>query len=157
VSEELPLPVDQLLAGFDFAQANAAAADSHRRELESVLLGFVGVVDSLHALEQRCRDLSESGLEHIPARAAAIIVKQALQALQRAGATPMNCIGQPLDLALHEVVDVRSVPGVAADTIVEEVERGYVWRNRTLRQAKVVIAGGHGIPEVPADPLGAET
>lgn len=136
--------IDELLAGFDLARSASAAAAAHRREMETLLLSFLEVLDSLQALEARARELESADNPRISVRAVTTIVKQAAQALEQAGAIPMNCEGQPLDLVLHEVVEVRRSDDMTPDTVVEEILRGYLWHNKTLRLARVAIAGDQG-------------
>jgi molecular chaperone GrpE len=133
--------MSNLLAAFDFAQASAAAETAHRQEMETLLLAIIEVIDSLQTLDTHYGDLAGSGGARVPIRGTGVIVKQALKAITEAGVVPMNCTSQPVDLLFHEVIEVRPAAGVAADTVLEEVQRGYVWRNKVLRHAKVVIAG----------------
>jgi molecular chaperone GrpE len=133
--------MSNLLAAFDFAQASAAAETAHRQEMEMLLLAIIEVIDSLQTLDAHYGDLAGTTGARIPIRGTGIIVKQALKAIAQAGVVPMNCTGQPLDLLFHEVIEVRSAANAAADTVLEEILRGYVWRNKVLRHAKVVIAG----------------
>jgi molecular chaperone GrpE len=140
-SNQDPFASVDLLAAFDFAQASSAADNTHKREMESLLLGFIEVIDSLRTLEMHFGELATTTTARIPVRGTSLIVKNALKVIGDAGVTPMNCAGQPLDLLRHEVVEVRPAPGIAPDTILEEIQSGYLWRNRVLRLAKVAIAG----------------
>jgi molecular chaperone GrpE len=139
--EEPSLRIDRLLSDFDLARANAEAAAAQKREMETLLLALIEVIDSLQILERRCRELADSSGLPIPVRSIAIMTRQALKAIEQVGAAPMNSVGGPLDLQRHEVAEVRAAAGVAADTVLEEIQRGYFWREKTIRQAKVVIAG----------------
>ena len=138
--DELSSAAERLLAGFDFARATAASDEAHRREIEGLLRGFLNVVDSLEALERHTRDLADASLHKTIAR----IVTQVHGMLEQAGVERLDSVGTALDLNNSEVIDVRADGGVADDTIVEEIVRGYRWRNRLLRQAKVVIGTSSG-------------
>ena len=61
-------------------------------------------------------------------------------ALEREGLSAIKSVGQKLDLTCHEVVDVREDPSVEDNTIVEEVEKGYQYKDRILRDSKVIVA-----------------
>jgi molecular chaperone GrpE len=63
-----------------------------------------------------------------------------LKALDKADVEPMNAAGMPLDLERHEVLAVRVDPSVPEDTVLEEALRGYLWKQRLLRRARVVIS-----------------
>ena len=57
--------------------------------------------------------------------------------LERAGVTPIEAVGQPFDPALHEAVD--TVPGSAADTVVDVYQTGYRLGQGLLRPAMVKV------------------
>ncbi len=57
--------------------------------------------------------------------------------LERAGVAPIEAVGQPFDPALHEAVE--SVPGTAADTVVDVYQPGYRLGQSLLRPAMVKV------------------
>ena len=57
--------------------------------------------------------------------------------LERAGVAPIEAVGQPFDPAQHEAVE--SVPGTAADTVVEVYQPGYRLGQSLLRPAMVKV------------------
>jgi molecular chaperone GrpE (heat shock protein) len=72
-------------------------------------------------------------------------------ALEQAGVSFMNCVGQAFDPVKHEAVEVRVTSDVEEHTILEEVVRGCEWRGEVLCYAKVVVASstprGSDIPD----------
>jgi molecular chaperone GrpE len=52
----------------------------------------------------------------------------------------LNCVGQKVDLDVHEVVEYRPSADHPNDTVVSERQKGYVFRGKPLRDAKVVVA-----------------
>jgi len=138
--DDVTAATDRLLAGFDFARAAAVAEDAHRAEVERLLRGFLDVVDSLDALLAWSGSLEESEAATTRVRTIERIRDQALRVLESGGVTPIVSTGSPVDLTCSEVVEVRGTPGVPEDTVVEEVVRGYRWRDRLLRRARVAIS-----------------
>jgi molecular chaperone GrpE len=57
--------------------------------------------------------------------------------LERAGVAPIEAVGQPFDPAQHEAVE--SVPGTAADTVVDVYQPGYRLGQSLLRPAMVKV------------------
>jgi molecular chaperone GrpE len=49
--------------------------------------------------------------------------------------------GQPFDPSYHEAVAMVPNPEAEADTVVAEVQKGYLYRDQLLRPAKVHVAG----------------
>lgn len=69
-----------------------------------------------------------------------LIHRDFLTALERLGVRPFRAIGEPFDPARHEAVGRVEREDVADQTVVEEVLRGYLFRERVLRPAQVVVA-----------------
>jgi molecular chaperone GrpE len=136
--------LDKILEGLDFARLSEAREEQARRDRERLLLRLVDVADALRALSSHCRDLVEAGHREVPSRSAELILRQLLAVLAEAGVRPMEAAGRPVDLELHEVVAVRAEPGAEEDSVLEELVFGYLWNDRPLRRAKVVIAAAEG-------------
>jgi molecular chaperone GrpE len=66
-------------------------------------------------------------------------------ALTAAGVREINPVGQPFDPNKHEALSlVPAKPGVAPDTVLEVVQKGYELNERLLRAAKVLVARAGG-------------
>jgi len=63
-----------------------------------------------------------------------------LKILERFGMVQMRTVGQVVNLDIHDVVEYRVSPNHPADTVIAERQKGYVFNNRLLRDAKVVVA-----------------
>lgn len=83
-----------------------------------------------------------------------LIHKDFLKALERVGVRPFSALGERFDPQRHEAVGrVEGRPGVPDQTVVDETLRGYLFHDRVLRPAQVVVAVEPGEPPVdPADP-----
>ncbi len=67
-------------------------------------------------------------------------VQRVERVLQQQGLEPIPAVGQPFDPEQMEVVDVVHDSGEPANQVVEEVRRGYLWRDRVFRYAQVRVA-----------------
>jgi molecular chaperone GrpE len=66
-------------------------------------------------------------------------------ALTAAGVREINPVGEPFDPNKHEALSlVPATPGVAPDTVLEVVQKGYELNERLLRAAKVLVARADG-------------
>lgn len=65
-------------------------------------------------------------------------------ALAASGIREIAPKGEPFDPAKHEALSLVPAPGVAANTVVEVVQKGYELNERLLRAAKVIVARGEG-------------
>jgi molecular chaperone GrpE len=66
------------------------------------------------------------------------------EALAAAGIREINPVGEPFDPNKHEALSLVPAPGIAANTVLEVVQKGYELNDRLLRAAKVLVARGDG-------------
>jgi molecular chaperone GrpE len=74
----------------------------------------------------------------------ALIQRQLVEALVRSGLEPLEDVGAAFDPERHEAVATTAEPGVPPGTILQVFERGYRFRGRLLRPARVRVAAGEG-------------
>ncbi len=63
-----------------------------------------------------------------------------LKVLGRFGVTPINSVGERFDPAFHHAVLEEEAPEVEDQTVLKELQKGYLLQNRLLRPAMVVVA-----------------
>ena len=68
--------------------------------------------------------------------------KQLQTFLQKAGVTPIETLGKDFDPNFHEAIGHSDDPAYSANTVAEEVQRGYLMHDRVLRPALVKVAQG---------------
>ncbi|MEX0765245.1 MAG: nucleotide exchange factor GrpE [bacterium] len=105
----------------------------------SLLNVILTVVDNLdRALEHADKDgRAESILEGIR-----MTHRQVTELLQSMGVRSIDTIGKPFDPRFHEAVDVASsgAHSVEPGTVVEELQKGYLFNGEVLRPARVRVA-----------------
>ncbi len=69
-----------------------------------------------------------------------MIYQHFLNILEAEGVKPIKAVGQQFDYNLHEAILMAEREGVEAGTILEEVQKGYVYKDRVIRHAKVIVA-----------------
>jgi molecular chaperone GrpE len=69
-----------------------------------------------------------------------IIHQKLLALLEREGVRAVSSIGKKFDPELHEAVAVATHTAVERGTIIDELRRGYLWKNELLRPAQVRVA-----------------
>lgn len=103
----------------------------------------------LHRLYRSYQERSRTAarkLDRVPQFLASVLTGYAmsLQRLQRAleqqGLEPIECLGEPFDPETMEVVEVVHEAGRSGSEVIEEVRRGYLWRNKVFRCALVRVA-----------------
>lgn len=108
------------------------------RGRQDLLLRFLEVVDNFQRalMPQVMASADADGLR----RGLELISRQLDNLLAQEGVEPIQAVGNPFDPHLHEAVAVWESPGVEADTVTDEMQKGYLYRGEVLRPARVRVA-----------------
>ncbi len=105
---------------------------------ESLIRDMLPTVDNL-----------ERALEHEPEGDVSVFMegvdmtlKGLLSTLEKAGLTPIKSVGETFDPNLHEAMVMEASKEVPEQCIIREFERGYYYKDRLLRAAKVIVSKG---------------
>jgi len=69
-----------------------------------------------------------------------MILKNFEKLLDEEGIEPIQAEGERFDPYKHEVMLVREDKNVPENTVIEELEKGYMFKNKILRPAKVMVS-----------------
>lgn len=101
-----------------------------RNRAMSVVRNFLSVADAI-----------DSALSHAPDDAGIQAMSRAMAAaFEQAGVKKIDAVGQPLNPQLHNAIQVIDAPDAAPNTIVQEMQPGYMFDDAVLRTAMVVVA-----------------
>ena len=70
----------------------------------------------------------------------AMIYKQLEDALANANITSIECVGLEFNPNLHNAVAHEEIEGKAENTIVEELQKGYKYKDKVIRPSMVKVA-----------------
>ena len=71
-----------------------------------------------------------------------LIRQNLLDQLKQQQVVPMLSLGQPFDSQRMYAIG-RQASDAPPNTVIQEVTRGYLWRDRVLREAQVIVSSGH--------------
>lgn len=121
-------------------RAQRDVENAHRYALEKFAQELLPVKDSLDlAIENAAR-----------ADAAALIEGQSAtlrlleKALERAGISEINPVGQPFDANQHEAMAAQPSETAEPNSVLAVVQRGYTLNGRLLRAARVIVSRAPG-------------
>ncbi len=140
---ELEGRAEELLSRLRWAQAeleNLLRRMEREREEASEAASARLVLRLLEVLDNFERALRSAG-EGPLAEGIGMIYRQLLRTLEEEGLEPLQAVGKRFDPFLHEAVERVESPGAEEGTVVEEVQKGYRFRSRLLRAARVKVAG----------------
>ncbi|MBI3449392.1 MAG: nucleotide exchange factor GrpE [Acidobacteria bacterium] len=80
-----------------------------------------------------------------------LIRRQIGESLRKLGLEPIDALGEPFDPTYHDAVAAEPREGLAPNTVIEEIAKGYTYAGRVLRPALVKVV----IPS--PKPAGSET
>jgi molecular chaperone GrpE len=88
-----------------------------------------------------------------------LVEKSFYSALEKLGVRPLEAVGRPFDPHYHEAAAQEQADGVAPNTVIREVKKGFVMGDMVIRPSRVVVArGAAGLSPAEADgPLPGET
>ena len=127
-------------AEFENARRRAAKEQQDFRDYATMdsIKSLLPVIDSF---ERALRVKSEpsdlrSGIE--------LIYKQLQDALTKLGVSPIPAKGEPFDPRYHEAIEMVDTTEAPDQTVAEELQRGYKYKERLLRPAMVKVARNPG-------------
>lgn len=105
---------------------------------QKLLQNILPIVDDL----QRALELGRKGNDYKALlEGIEMVYNKALQTLGDVGVAPLEPVGQEFDVNLHEAL--MRIPSEAPEgQVVQEVQRGYMYKDKVLRHAKVITSAG---------------
>jgi len=111
---------------------------------ENLLRELLPVLDNLErALEHgRQNETPEALMEGLD-----LVHQDFLKVLGRFGITPLDSVGERFNPTYHHAVMEEEAPEVEDQTVLKELQKGYLLQNRLLRPAMVVVSRNTAQPE----------
>jgi molecular chaperone GrpE len=128
----------RLQAEFDNARKRAVREQQDFREFAAadVIKNFLPILDSFERALKAGGDSNSNefrnGIE--------LIYRQFQDALQKIGVQPIVSVGHPFDPRIHEAVEMVDTTEVPDHHVLDELQRGYNYKERLLRPAMVRVA-----------------
>lgn len=104
---------------------------------ESFIVKILPVYDDLerslaHAKDANSIDAVKEGLN--------MVLNKFSKVLEEQGVKKIDAKGKPFDFNFHEALLQQTVPGLAPHTVIEVVEPGYLYKDKVIRHAKVIVS-----------------
>lgn len=105
---------------------------------EGIIMELLNILDDL----ERAVNLAESKHEDLPAflKGVEMILAHLYEMLKNNGLKPIEALGKPFDPHLHEALMQAEDKGKPENTIIEELQKGYLLNDRVIRTAKVKVS-----------------
>ncbi len=166
-TESIAAPLDpmaQLQADINAAKAEvaewqdrflrkAAELENYRKRAEkeraeavvtaksSVLIEFLPIADACERALGMLKETQSASMDVKQYQEGVeLLYRQVLDALSRTGAIPIQVEGKQFDPHLHEALIREESSDAEEGTVVKELRRGYLFKDKLLRPAQVVVA-----------------
>jgi molecular chaperone GrpE len=128
--------VVELFSAYEANETLRARENERQKQMRKLLTELLKVADALDDLERCCAQGRA-----VTRKSVGLVRCMLMRVLQAERVEPIKCIGRDVDVVRHEVVEVAHVSGKRLDVVLQEIVRGYMWDNRVLRPAKVIVNG----------------
>jgi len=122
-------------------RANKEKTDSMMLAKSSILLEFLPVADACErALMSIGESKEASGNLQQYQQGVELLYKQLLDTFGRTGIVPIEAEGKAFDPHLHEALSREETADFKEDTVIRELRRGYLFKDKLLRPSQVIVA-----------------
>ena len=104
---------------------------------KEVLEKLLPVVDNF---ERALESVPEEDKDRAFEQGIDMIYKQMMTSLENIGVSPMNAVGKPFDPEIHNAVIHVEDENEAENVVVEEMQKGYMYKDQVLRHSMVKVA-----------------
>jgi molecular chaperone GrpE len=104
---------------------------------ESLILKLLPVIDDFersldHIENSKDIDSLKEGIK--------LIYEKFMKVLQEQGVQKIESVGQPFNVDYHEALMQRKADEVEPHTVLDEIQKGYMYKDRVIRHAKVIVS-----------------
>jgi len=104
---------------------------------ESLLIKILPMIDDLersieHMTEETDVQKIKEGIQ--------LVYNKFVKTLDEQGVKKMESIGKPFNVEFHEALMQRADDSVPPHTVIDELETGYMYKDRVIRHAKVIVS-----------------
>jgi molecular chaperone GrpE len=130
----------RLQAEFDNARKRAVREQQEFREYAAadVIKNFLPILDSFERALKAGGDSNSNSNDF--RNGIELIYRQFQDALQKIGVQPIVSVGQAFDPRVHEAVEMVDTTEIPDHHVLDELQRGYKYKERLLRPAMVRVA-----------------
>jgi len=104
---------------------------------ESFITKLLPVIDDFERSLQHIDD--DSSVDAVK-EGIKLVYEKLLKVLDEQGVKKMKVKGEPFNVDYHDALMQRKDDSVPPHTVLEEVEKGYLYRDKVIRHAKVIVS-----------------
>lgn len=106
---------------------------------ESFITKLLPVVDDFERSLEHMNNNSANDISAVK-EGVKLVYDKLMKLLEDQGVSKIEAVGKPFDVQFHEAIMQRKADGVEAHTVLDEVEKGYMYKDRVIRHSKVIVS-----------------
>lgn len=123
-------------------RASRELSDFRKFANETIIKDLLGVIDNLERALTSAVD--QEGSAGSIAEGVDLTLKEILKILEKNGVTVIAAEGETFDPTFHQAVMQQETPDQPPNTVVQELQKGYLLHNRLLRPSMVAVSKAAG-------------
>ena len=104
---------------------------------ESFIVKILPIVDDFERSMEHIDDINNNTAVKEGIK---LVYEKLLKLLNEQGVKKMQTKGEPFNVDFHDALMQRKDDSVPSHTVLEEVESGYIYRDKVIRHAKVIVS-----------------
>jgi molecular chaperone GrpE len=149
LEEKIKVLEQEIIQYKELALRKAAEFENYKRRTENDQLNLLKyAAESLIIKLLPTIDDLERSLEHMTEETDVQKIKEGVQliynkfvkTLDDQGVKKIESIGKPFSVEFHEALMQRADDSVPPHTVIDELETGYMYKDRVIRHAKVIVS-----------------
>ncbi len=144
--EELKNEIQELK---DSLLRRAAEFENYKRRTENAQMEMIkyaaepfiiNMLPIFDDLERSVNHMNDSGDIDSLKKGIQLVFDKFKKALEDQGVKKIESLGKPFDVDLHDALMQQPAEGVEPHTVLQEIEPGYLFKDKVIRHAKVVVS-----------------
>lgn len=126
-------------------RSNRELAEFRKFSNEQIIKDLLGVIDNLERALSSAVD--QEGCSKPIAEGVELTLKEILKILEKYGVTVIAAQGETFDPTYHQAVMQQETADQPPNTVIQELQKGYLLHNRLLRPSMVTVSKASGESE----------
>ena len=105
--------------------------------MKNLIVKLLPVIDDFERSLQHMDDAKD--IESIKT-GVKLVYDKLMKILDEQGVKKIEAVGQPFNVELHEAVMQRKDENTKPHTVLDELEKGYMYKDKVIRHTKVIVS-----------------
>ena len=104
---------------------------------EHIITGLLPVIDDF---ERSLKHIKNAKNVNTVYDGLKLVFDKLIKTLNEQGISKIEAVGKPFDVDYHEAMMQRKAEGVEPHTVLDEIETGYIYKDKVIRHSKVIVS-----------------